>query len=87
MVEAFHKNEKINDEKISKIKESMLNKTIDRFYKTEQMNDEKIKQMVESFVDNAVIEKKFESIDDEMHDLTMLHENIQMGFLKEKRGA
>ncbi|HEV2193455.1 MAG TPA: hypothetical protein VGR54_07565 [Nitrosopumilaceae archaeon] len=86
MVEAFHKYEQNNDEKISEVKESMLNKTMDRFYKTEQMNDKKIKQMIESFVDNAVVEEKFESIGDEMHDLVMLHENIQISFLKKNTG-
>ena len=85
MVEAFHKHEQMNDEKISKINESMLNKTIDAFHKTEQMNDNKIKQMLESFTNNETDEEKFEHIESQMHDISTIHQNMQMDFLKNKK--
>ena len=87
MVEAFHKHEQMNDAKISKISESMLNKTIDAFHKTEQMNDNKIKQMIESFSDNAIDEEKFEHVESQMYDLSMMHQNMQMDFLKKKKDS
>ena len=85
MVEAFHKHEQMNDAKISKINESMLNKTIDAFHKTEQMNDDKIKQMIESFADSKIDEEKFERIESQMYDISMIHQNMQMDFLKNKK--
>ena len=85
MVEAFHKHEQMNDAKISKINESMLNKTIDAFHKTEQMNDDKIKQMIESFADSEIDEEKFERIESQMYDISMIHQNMQMDFLKNKK--
>ena len=87
MVEAFHKHEQMNDAKISKISESMLNKTIDAFHKTEQMNDNKIKQMIESFSDNEIDEEKFEHVESQMYDLSMMHQNMQMDFLKKKKDS
>jgi len=82
MVEVFHKQEQINEEKISKINESMLNKTMDAFHKTEQMNDNKIKQMIESFANNETDEEKFERIESQMHEISTIHKNMQMDFLK-----
>jgi len=85
VVNALRKHEQMNDAKISKINESMLNKTIDAFHKTEQINDEKIKQMVESFSDNDIDAEKFEQIESQMYDMSMIHQNMQMDFLKNKK--
>src|SRR5579872_1408766 len=85
MVKAFHKTEQMNDAKISKINESMLNKTIDAFHKAEQMNDSKIKQMIESFAESDVDEEKFECTESQMYDISMIHQNMQMDFLKNKK--
>ena len=85
MVEAFYKHEQMNNAKISKINESMLNKTIDAFNKTEQMNDNKIKQMIESFTENDTNDEKFECIESQMYDISMMHQNMQMDFLKNKK--
>ena len=87
MVEAFRKNEQMNDAKITKINESMLNKTIDTFNKTEQMNDNKIKQMIESITDNNIDEEKFERLESQMYDISMIHQNMQIDFLKNKKDA
>ena len=87
MIETFRKHEQMNDAKISKINESMLNKTINAFHETEQMNDDKIKHMIESFSDNNVEEEKFECIESQMYDMSMIHQNMQMDFLKNKKAS
>ena len=84
MVEAFHKTEQMNEDKISKINESMLNKTMNAFHKTEQMNEDKIKHMIESFSDNKKDEERFERIEAQMNNISIIHQNMQMDFLKNK---
>jgi hypothetical protein len=79
-----YQNEQTKAEKISKISEDVLNKTIDVFYKIEQMNDEKIKQMIESHIGKAVIEDKYEKMEHEMQNSSNITPSIQTCVFKKK---
>lgn len=57
-----------------KISESMIDKTSDTLNKTVQTNEDKIKQTPDSFIDEYTFEEK-------IHDLSLIHQNIQTGFL------
>jgi len=71
-----------SEEKISKISEDVLNKTIDVFYKIEQMNDEKIKQMIESHIGKAVIDDKYEKMEHETQSSSNITPGIQTSVSK-----
>src|SRR5690348_12996274 len=67
MTQALYKTEQMNDEMVSGIKDSMLNKTMDAFYKTEQMNDEMVSGIKDSMLNKTMDAfYKTEQMNDEM---------------------